>query len=207
MAFWIESHGVTKVLVYCTAYLSHGLLKGSCPWYNLSNSHFSGSDSICLSLFLLGTLSHSSPEKLIITSNIGSTAAVHIKDVIIYDFKCVLRSSLEFSNRLHREQPFSTEGLSVMWPSIVAQQQSSRGSPGKICIFTLNHRNQKMQFSTNSPQSRVQTSGLAPRRSLLLFWHFSYSVWHRSAFIKFKSELDLSLFICRVGPVSVLLLP
>lgn len=75
MAFWIESHGVTKVLVYYTAYLSHGLLKGSCPWYNLSKSHFSGSDSICLSLFLLGTFSHSSPEKLIITSNQGSTAA------------------------------------------------------------------------------------------------------------------------------------
>lgn len=75
MAFWIESHGVTKVRVYCTVYLSHALLKGSCPGYNLSKSHFSGSDSICLSLVLLRTLSHYFPQKLIITSNQGSTAA------------------------------------------------------------------------------------------------------------------------------------
>lgn len=54
----------------------------------------------------------------------------------------------------------------------------------------------KMQFSANSPQSRVQTCGLAPRRSVFLFWRFSYSAWQRSAFIKLKSELDLSLFIC-----------
>lgn len=33
----------------------------------------------------------------------------------------------------------------------VSQQQSSRGSLGEICIFALNHQNQKMQFSTNSP--------------------------------------------------------
>lgn len=84
-----------------------------------------------------------------------------------------------------------------MWSGIVAQQQSSRGSPGEICVFTLNHWNKKkMQFSTNSPQLRVQTSGLAPRRSVLLFWLFSYSVCQRSAFIELKSEIDLSFFIC-----------
>lgn len=78
----------------------------------------------------------------------------HIKDVIIY-LKCVLHGSSEFSNRHLREQSFSNERLSVTWPNIVAQHQSSRGSPGEICVFTLNQRNQKMQFSTNSPQSRV----------------------------------------------------
>lgn len=50
-----------------------------------------------------------------------------------------------------------------------------------------------MQFSTNSPQSRVQTSGLAPRRSVLLFWCFSYLLLTKVRFIKLKSELDLCL--------------
>lgn len=43
----------------------------------------------------------------------GGQPCVHIKDVIIYHLKCVLRSSSEFSNRHPSEQPFSTEQLSV----------------------------------------------------------------------------------------------